>query len=382
MRAVHSVNSLRADHGGPSRSVTALCTALSARGEEVEIVTHRQSDGEEEPVMPKASVAVRFVERQPGHRVFLPGRNGFSDAVAHAASVAPSVIHDHGLWLPSNHAAAQAARRTRQPLVTSIRGMMSRWSMDQSKLKKKVAWALYQRRDMKSAAAFHATSEEEAEDVRRLGLRQPIALIPNGVDIPEECADRTQSEGPRQALFMSRLHPKKGLLNLVQAWSQVRPKGWRLVIAGPDADGHRADVERAVREADLDDVRFVGSVADDEKWEHYLRSDLFVLPTFSENFGIVAAEALAAGVPVITTKGAPWQELETRACGWWTDIGAEPVAHALAEAVRLAPEERREMGRRGRALIEERYAWAHVAEEMGGVYAWLLGQGDRPECIV
>ena len=143
-----------------------------------------------------------------------------------------------GLWLPSNHAAARAARRAGRPFIVSTRGMLAPWSLAQSRWKKRFGWTLYQRRDLHSAALFHATAEQEAEDVRRVGLRQPVALIPNGVDLPGRYGtDRPKGEA-RQALFLSRIHPKKGLLNLVQAWAAVRPEGWELVLAGPDADGH------------------------------------------------------------------------------------------------------------------------------------------------
>jgi glycosyltransferase involved in cell wall biosynthesis len=110
-------------------------------------------------------------------------------------------------------------------------------------------------------------------------------------------------------------------------------------------------------------------------------ASLFVLPTFSENFGIAVAEALAAGVPVITTKGAPWKELETHRCGWWVDVGAEPLATAMREAIALSDEQRRAMGKRGRRLVEERYSWPKIAADMKSVYEWVLGSGPKPECV-
>lgn len=381
MRVVHTINSLRADHGGPSRSVTALCTALARQNVDMEIVTHRRGGDEAAPIQPDDDrVAVHFAEREPGYRAFLPGTTNFAQAIE-ASVEGDTVVHDHGLWLPSNHAAARMAKRRTAPLVVSPRGMLTEWALGFNQAKKRVAWQLYQRRDLRSAALLHATSTAEADDIRRVGLRQPIALIPNGVDLPP-----TQSvplrDGKRQALFLSRLHPVKGLMNLVQAWAQVRPEGWELVLAGPDADGYRAEVERAVQELGIAaETRFTGPVDDADKWDLYRAADLFVLPTFSENFGIVAAEALAAGVPVITTKGAPWQDLETHDCGWWIDIGVEPLTRALAEAVGLTDERRRAMGQRGRSLVGRKYAWSHVAEAMSRVYSWLLERGPRPDCI-
>jgi glycosyltransferase involved in cell wall biosynthesis len=109
---------------------------------------------------------------------------------------------------------------------------------------------------------------------------------------------------------------------------------------------------------------------------------LFVLPSHSENFGIVVAEALASGVPVITTRATPWEELVTHRCGWWTENGPEPLAAALRDALSRTDEERREMGRRGRQLVDQKYSWPGIAAQVHAVYRWMLGEGEKPECVV
>ncbi len=137
---------------------------------------------------------------------------------------------------------------------------------------------------------------------------------------------KTKRANVKIALFLSRLHPGKGLMDLVGAWQRVRPEGWKMRVIGPDVCGHKAEVMAAVRDAKLESMfEFAGELNDDEKWQEYVDADLFIHPTHSENFGISVAEALAAGVPVITTKGAPWEELmeESGRCGWWVDIGVE-----------------------------------------------------------
>ncbi len=234
---------------------------------------------------------------------------------------------------------------------------------------------------MESAAVLHATADEEADNLRTLGLMNPIAVIPNGVDLPE-LHRMDGRDGIRTALFLSRIHPVKGLLNLVRAWAVLKPSGWRVVVAGPDQGGHETKVKAAVREAHLEDqFEFLGPLYEEAKWHLYREADLFVLPTFSENFGIVIAEALAAGLPVITTRGAPWRELETCRCGWWINTGVEPLAVALKHAMKLSDRERAEMGLRGRRLMEEKYSWPRIAGEMIDVYKWVLGQGPKPACV-
>jgi glycosyltransferase involved in cell wall biosynthesis len=290
------------------------------------------------------------------------------------------------LWHPANHWAAWAARRWRVPLILHPHGMLEPWSLGQKRLKKQLALLLFQQRDLDTAAVLVATSGMERDNLRALGLQQPVAVIPNGVELPAAEDIGAPDAGPeakreRQALFLSRVHPKKGVLELVRAWSQVAPSGWRLVIAGPDEGGHLADVARLVKDLGVGaSVALVGAVAGAQKAAAYRDADLFVLPTFSENFGLVVAEALSFGLPVITTRGAPWADLETHGCGWWIDTGVEPLAAGLRAAMALTDEERRAMGERGRVYVR-RYDWDLIAEQTLAVYRWLLGRGDRPTCV-
>ncbi len=248
--------------------------------------------------------------------------------------------------------------------------------------KKHPAWLLYVKKDLCSVSLFHATAIQEAENIRKLGLRQPIAFIPNGVDLPSLIIPHLVKSQQRTLLFLSRIHPTKGLLGLVNAWHRVRPTGWRVVVAGPNEDNHQQVVEKAIRRAGLEkDFAFVGLVEGTAKEQLYLQADLFVLPSFSENFGIVVAEALAYGVPVITTKGTPWQDLITYRCGWWIEVGAEPLAAALREAVCLDDRERQAMGLRGRQYVQ-RFSWPQLAEQMLATYRWMVYGDVKPDCVM
>jgi glycosyltransferase involved in cell wall biosynthesis len=359
--------------------VTALASALAARGVSTRIVSTR-TPSEGPPVLPAEGVSVAFAPRPKLPNLLGTLPTGFVRALREPED--PAVLHDHGIWLVTNHLAARYARQQRIPRVVSIRGMLSAWALAQGGARKRAAWSLYQRRDLATAALLHATAEAEAEDIRALGLTNPVVVIPNGVTVPPSTPAVPPHKKERQVLFLARLHPKKGLPELVQAWAEVRPEGWELVVAGPDDGGHRAEVEALARALGVHDaLRFTGEVGDDAKWTLYREADLFVLPTHSENFGITIAEALAAGTPVITTKGAPWQDLETHRCGWWTDIGVAALARALAEAVAVSDEERRAKGARGRALVEARYSWSSVAAQMAEAYAWVLNRGPRPDCL-
>jgi len=290
----------------------------------------------------------------------------------------PDLLHIHGIWLPVHHAAAASGRRAGTPVVFSPRGMLHPWALSHRRWKKRLAWWLYQHRDLQGAAGIHATSDEEASYVRRLGLTAPIAVIPNGVHIPDPLPSRDRGE-VRRALCLSRLHPVKGIPTLVEAWARVRPEGWELVIAGPDEDGHRSHIEARVTRAGLErEVSVRGRVDEEDKWALYRSADLYVLPTRSENFGLTIAEALGSGVPVLTTRGAPWSDIEACRCGWWAEIGASGVTAALERATSCSREELDAMGARGQSLVGARYAWRDIAVRTEAFYRWLIEGGDAP----
>ena len=377
---VQVIGSTRADHGGTSRSVPALCEALDADGVEVHLVTAVPADPgpDQEPILPGGDVHIHRIEERTRLQRTLRSPMGFYRRLWSVVEAAdPDLIHDHGAWLPSNVVAAWVARRANVPLVVASRGMVTEWSLSHQARKKQAAWHLYQKHVFRQASLFHATAPAEVEDLRALGMTQPIAVVPNGVEIPDALPDGPPTNGKR-ALFLSRLHPKKGLPMLLDAWADLRPEGWTLELVGPSENGHRAELEAQASELGLDgEVVFSGPVDDADKWHKYAAADLFVLPTHSENFGIVVAEALAAGVPVLTTTGTPWQELEDKNCGWWVDPEPEAIRDALATSLRQSDATRTAMGRRGRELVTSTYTWRAVGERMRRVYEWLLDD-DSP----
>jgi len=296
----------------------------------------------------------------------------------------PSLVHLHGLWKYACLVVAHWARITDRPYIVSPHGMLEPWALRRSPWKKRCALWLYTGPCLRRAACLRATSQLEAVSIRRAGLTNPIALIPNGVHCPRELPPRSQS-GKRhlgQVLFLSRVHPKKGLRNLIHAWAAIRPAHWQLSIAGPDEAGHLAEVKSLVRDIQLKNVQFLDEAWDDEKIRLLLQSDLFVLPSYSENFGLVIAEALACAVPVITTRATPWQELQRHHCGWWIDVGVAPLVDALKAALATPLPVLRAMGSRGRALVQSRYSWQPVGKSMLEVYQWMLNRRNKPECVL
>ena len=290
------------------------------------------------------------------------------------------MVHAHGLWLMPNVDAGRAAQRTGTGLVVSPRGMLAPEALDYSRLKKRLFWHLLQRRAYAGAAAWHATSEQEAAEIRAFGIGAPIAVIPNGIDLPAVLAEHDETKQRRRLLFLSRIHPKKGLPVLLDAWAQLareRPE-WDLVIAGADEGGHRAELEARIATEAIPNVTFTGPLYGEGKSALLEDTDLFVLPTRNENFGIAVAEALAAGIPAVVTTGAPWRGLETERCGWWIEQGREPLLAALRQATAFPASERRAMGLRGRDWMARDFGWDRIGAQMGSVYRWLASDGPRP----
>jgi glycosyltransferase involved in cell wall biosynthesis len=305
------------------------------------------------------------------------------------------IIHNHGLWLYSNYLARRVAEGYNVPLVLSPHGMLEPYGLHRSSFKKNIARLVYENRNLSCAACIHATSDQEAQNIRDLGLKNPIAVIPIGLAIDEY--SNTPASGAavddkwielknkKILLFMSRIHPKKGLINLIESWSKLSNlfPDWHLVIAGPDEGNHLRDVQAAVDAGNVSiRTTFTGPVYGKLKKDLLSVCDLFVLPTFSENFGIVITEALASAKPVITTKAAPWGTLIQDECGWWIDIGVEPLTSALKDAMSRTDAERSEMGRRGRLLVESQFSWPQITEQMLSVYEWVSNGGAPPECVM
>jgi glycosyltransferase involved in cell wall biosynthesis len=293
------------------------------------------------------------------------------------------VVHNFGAWSFFNHIVSSVSYRSGVPQVFSPMGMLGPWSFGQKILKKRGAWFLYQQRDVKRSAAVHATSSLEASNIRSLGVRTPIAVIPHGIDLPIRLRDVSQNGHIRTALFLSRLHSGKGLIELVEAWSLLRPSGWRVVIAGPDVDGHGAVVAEVIARNRLQDcISMIGPIFGEAKANLFRSADLFVLPTHSENFGLVIPEALSYGVPVITTTGAPWRELLETGCGWWIELSVPALTNALDEAVRLSSVELQAMGKRGRLLVQEKFGWHAIIQKHLELYRWITCGQNKPEFIL
>jgi glycosyltransferase involved in cell wall biosynthesis len=298
-----------------------------------------------------------------------------------AASGRADVVHNHSLWMMPNVYAGRACRSGRGRLVVSPRGTLSPVALKISAREKKVFWRYLQASAVRDAVCFHATAESEYRDIRERGFSQPICVLPNGVDVPP-ALDRPAA-GRKRLLFLGRLHPIKGIDNLLQAWAQVERQfpDWDLHVAGPDSRGHGETLRALAASLQLQRVSFRGPLFGREKHDAYRGASLFVLPSHSENFGMSIAEALAAGTPVVVSKGAPWSGLDEYGAGWWIDTGVEPLVACLRTALATPSARLSDMGAAGREWMARDFSWTRIGGQLSEVYRWLHEGGQVPACV-
>ena len=376
MNLVHVIPHMDEEAAGPTQSVVRLCEALALQGESVHLHT-------------MAAKAAPTGVGLTVHREWKAlGRFGFSlELVRSLASVSGScdVLHNHSLWSFPNMAAGIAVGGKQARLVTSPRGTLAPAARARARMKKRIFKPL-QWPAITRARLLHATSEMEYADIREYGLRHPVVVIPNGIDIPDLPANpnmHPSGHGRRRLLFLGRLHPIKGIELLLEAWLALQDfhPDWELTIAGKGDEAYVASLQGLAAGLKLKRVAFTGPVYGEAKKHLYLASHLFVLPTFTENFGMAIAEAQAHALPVITTKGAPWSGLVSHQSGWWVERAHTDMSTVLDEAMRLDPVALAQMGQRGRQWMIYDFDWASVAQQMAAAYRWVVEGGDVPQCI-
>ena len=284
---------------------------------------------------------------------------------------APHLIHIHGMWDPYLAAFADEARRLEVPYIVAPHGMLEPWSMSVRSVRKMLALKSYQGTLLTHAAAIHATSELEADNLRRLiNARTPVFIVPNCVEPPPSAVTKpSPPRGEKKVLlFLSRIHEKKGLDILLRAWNDLRPADWRLLIVGSGEAEYLAQLARFCASNAVPDVEFKSHVEGAEREDVFARASAFVLPTYSENFGNVIAEALIRGLPVITTTGTPWSDIVAHECGWYIEPTLDELRTTLAAVVATDPQTLQRMGERGRKYATDHFSLSVVRRALLQMY--------------
>jgi poly(glycerol-phosphate) alpha-glucosyltransferase len=297
---------------------------------------------------------------------------------AHVANVDPDIVHLHGVWMYPSIVASKWRARSHGPLVITPHGMLDPWALKNSALIKRFAYWLYESGNLHSASCLHALCQQEYEDIRGLGLKNPVAIIPNGITLPELPSKGETS--PRTLLFLGRLHPKKGIGQLIEAWKLLgaAAQGWQLKVAGW---GDQAYMKRIAHQAHGMNISFAGPLYGAEKAKAFAQASAFILPSLSEGLPMAVLEAWSYGLPVIMTRACNLELGFDAQAAIECEAQPEALAQALKKALIMPAPELNEMGQKGRALVAERFRWPTIAGQMNAVYQWLLNAGPKPECV-
>jgi glycosyltransferase involved in cell wall biosynthesis len=373
MRVIHTISGLNISSGGPSLSTFLLVKGMRQLGINAEIVSFLPGESD------KMISNDNFIHALPPS---IYSRFCFSTPLKNfLLSEDCDLYHGHGLWQHPVHAMVKIALKLKRPYIISPRGMLHSEALKKSSFLKKIALSVYQKRDLRNAHTIHATSMQEVEYIRTSGVQNPIAVIPNSVEIPE-IPDNVNFE-KRRVGFIGRFDPIKNIETLLIAWSGIEHKfdDIELVLIGDGPTEYRKKLQELCKSLMIKNVSFTGFLTGNEREQIFSTLSFLVLPSKSENFGMVVPEALARRIPVISSKGTPWGELNTHHAGWWIDAGTEPLIHALTEALSLNESERIIMGINGRTLVENKYSSESVAEQMVDLYEWILGNGSKPDFV-
>ncbi|MGZ4833485.1 MAG: glycosyltransferase [Terriglobales bacterium] len=373
IKIAHVVPSFYPAHsyGGPIQSVYALTNALARLGCEVRVLTtnanglravlpvdtareHRLGDG----------ISVRYCPRRVRHSVSPDLLRVLPDYVRWA-----DVVHLTAVYNFTTFPTLAIARRHRKPVVWSPRGALQRWTGSR-RPNVKAIWEIVARGLATNRLVLHVTSEQESIESLRKFPAARAELIPNGIEIPA-AVSHEESKGPLRLLFIGRIDPKKGIENLLDACARLDFPSV-LTIAGSGEEAYLRSIAARVHSLGLDEmVTMRGEVCDDAKERVYRQADICMVPSFTENFALVVAEALARGVPVIASRGTPWQAVERKSCGRWVENSPESLASAITQ-LRSMP--MREMGRRGREWMQQDFSWDTIGARMVAVYRELLAE--------
>lgn len=367
MKILHYIPSINRASGGVGAYMQELSRYL---GESVKlyVVSHRSQNG-----LNFENVTICYIECKLS-RIYKAKRQ-YCELLD---EIKPDVVHINGCWSVLCSYTVLWAKSLGYRVVITPHGMLEPWVIRKNYLKKKLpALLLYQKRSLKLADALVATAESEKDNLLRLNYNKNVYVVPTGI-IVDNISVKKDWQRNKIILFLALLRPNKGADLLIKAVKVLEAElaGYHIIIAGSGEPIYVESLKRLVRDLKLGNmVTFTGAVCGEEKWSLYRKADVFVLPTLNENFGIVVAEALACGTPVVTTKGAPWSDLEEWGCGWWIERDADCLVAAMKDFLALTDDELGRMGRMGRRLVEAKYSSRRMADDMLRLYRCLLDDG-------
>lgn len=377
MKILHTISGLNISSGGPTSCTYNLIKGLRDEGIEADILTLMPRDDSDKIIADDS-----FIKALPNDaRTPLVYSSNFRRYLS--SHIGYDLYHANGLWTCPTHFTAEIAKKQNKPCVIAPHGMLYPQALQVSAWKKKIVSTVFQRKDLETASCLQATCMAELEHIRAFGLNNPVAVIPNGLVIDDSLEIRKTSNSVRRFAFVGRLNRIKNVDILLSAWSKLgdKTRNCELLIIGDGDTAYKKELEEFATANKLNNVRFLGFIMgkDLQKLVHSI--DFQILPSKSENFGMVVPEALIQGVPVIASKGTPWSDLETFDCGWWVDNDIDTLISTLLIAINLSEQDRLGMGERGRTLVLRHYSIKSVSLRMKQLYEWLVYKNIKPEYV-
>lgn len=303
-----------------------------------------------------------------------------------------NIIHQHGIFLPISWISLLVNKKLK--IIINPHGFLETEKLKVSSFRKKLALLLFEKRNLNNCDCLVACSNQEAIALRNFGLSQPIVILPNGVHnsiIKDNLSNRKDSSfklkhninsNTKILLFLSRVHPFKGLKLLLESIliikEEFRKNDWIFIIAGPDELNHTKELSLFVENNNMTDIiRFIGSQYKNDKIAAFDSADCFILPSKGENFGIAVIEALARGLPVITTKNTPWSELEDNSCGWCVNRNKNDFINIILKLFSLDESYLIKMGKNGVNLVKDKYTWSKITEQSINMYKWVINDFNK-----
>ncbi len=373
IRILQVVPGIADESAGPSYSVLRMTRALQEVGTNVQLYClapiPASTQGIDVHAYPKKHFPLSALGRSPAMLKNLC-----------LACQEADICHDNSLWMLPNIYPGKAVRRTKCKLVISPRGALATWALRRNGWKKWLAGAILgQYATLRRADMFHATSQKEYEEIRQAGYKQPVAIVPIGIDSQE--LPKIQLSR-RKLLFLGRLHPVKAIDRLLNAWAQVADEfpDWDFQIVGPDCGLGKVLRTMTIKQS-IPRVEFLNEQNGEAKFKLYAAADLYVLPSFTENFGITVAEALSCGTPVVVSKTIPWNGVLTHKCGWVTDNTTDALTATLRTTLSRSREELVTLGANGKEWMREDYSWEEIGHKMMKTYEWLINGGNCPDWV-
>lgn len=374
MKILQTIASFDSRCGGTSTCTYDLISALHKIGGEVDLLTPNSPN-----LMGKNEQWIKAVKND------CISPYGYSNNIRHyLQNTNYDLYHINGLWLYSNHITCKESRKKNKPYIITPHGMLYPHALARSAWKKNIMFKIGGvHNDIKSAACIHVTCKDELNYIRALGYKNPVALIPNPVPFPKFISEITQQRDKKRIGFLGRLHPRKNVDKLIDAWTILENKysDAELIIMGSGDIEYEQFLKKKIKQANIKNVIFTGFITGQEKFTQLASLTALCVPSEFENFGMIIPEALSVGTPVIASKGTPWEELEEYQCGYWVNNSPQSISQAIENIFSKSNSEILEMGKHGQNLVKQKYSDIQVAEQMMQLYKWLIYENEKPQFI-